>query len=112
MNRTRPYQFSFHADADEAAKIRSNVQKCGGKLQSYLLKLALKECFTLGDVEAFVDPIISQIHCVGNNVNQIAELKNSVKTWSRTDLKENFDAMRKIMDDAEAKLELTKEDIA
>jgi len=112
MNKTRPCQFSFHATPEEAVLIRNNATGAVLSLQKFLLTYAKKECINLEDVEAFTFPIISELHSIGNNINQIAASKNSVRTWSRTDLTMNLDALESVIAEVRRVMCLSKEDLS
>ena len=111
MNRSRPRQFSFHANDEEASKIRRNAQKARTSLQRFLLANAKKETFTLEDMEGFTLPIIVGIHRVGGLLNQIAKAKNSAKTWSTTDLARNLDELETLIAEVRRTMVLSKEDM-
>ena len=111
MNRSRPYQFSFHADENEARRIRRNAQKARTSLQCFLLANAKKETFTLEDVEDFAHPIIEQIHHIGGLLNQLLKAKNSARSWSRSDLARNLDELEAWISEVRRVMVLSKEDI-
>ena len=111
MNKSRPYQFSFHANADEANKIRHNAQKARTSLQRFLLVNAKKETFTLEDVEDFALPIIAEIHRIGGLLNQIAKTNNSARSWSSTDLARNLDELESLVLEIRQTMGLSKEDM-
>ena len=112
MNKSKPFQFSFHADAAEAYKIRHNAQKVSRSLQRFLLVNAKKETFTLEDVENFALPIIAEIHRIGGLLNQLAVTKNSARLWSTSDLARNLDDLESLILQIRQTMRLSKEDIS
>lgn len=111
MNKSRPYQFSFHADENEARRIRSNAEKAQSSLQRFLLANAKKETFTLEDVEGFTLPIIAEIHRIGGLLNQIARANNSARSWSTTDLARNLDELEALIAEVRRTMVRSKEDM-
>ena len=111
MNRSRPYQFSFHADENEARRIRRNAQNVRTSLQQFLLVNAKKETFTLEDVEDFALPIIAEIRRVGGLLNQVAKAKNSARSWSTTNLARNLDELEALIAEVRRTMVLSKEDM-
>ena len=111
MNKSRPFQFSFHANGDEASRIRRNAQKARTSLQHFLLANAKKESFTLEDMEGFSLPIIAEIHRLGGLLNQFAKAKNSARSWSTTDLACNLDELEALISEVRQTMCLSKEDM-
>lgn len=94
MNVKQPKRITLRASEDEKSKIRHRASESKHTMQKFVLDCALgcPPIMSASDAKA----IISELRRIGNNLNQIAHIKNMGKPINKYDLNSNLEELERV----------------
>ena len=90
-----PYKICLRLNADEAQKLITNAKACGLTRTAYLRRL-LNGYDLKPRPSAELEALRTEIHQIGNNINQIARMANTNVFISKSDVQDVKEQLRQI----------------
>ena len=90
-----PYKICLRLNADEAQKLITNAKACGLTRTAYLRRL-LNGYDLKPRPSAELEALRTEIHQIGNNINQIARMANTNVFISKSDVQEVNEQLKQI----------------